>query len=391
MVNKFDRLFESDLGKKIYSTIEKTVSEHNMLDMIKSGVLVGLSGGADSVMLLAYLCELKKSIGDFPIFAVHVNHMIRGAEADRDECFSCNVAKELGVCFISEKANVLEIAKKEGLSIEEAARNVRYSIFTDIISSRKNICNIAVAHNATDNVETVIFNILRGSGTKGASGIPPVRQNIIRPLINVPKSDIILALESSGIKYVTDSSNLEDDYSRNYIRNQVLPLLSNVFSDPESSISRLSANLRSDDEYITLQAEEFLKGKSEILTADLAKLHKSLLYRVILKMADKYSVMLERKHLESIASLLYSDNFEISEENISIVNSYFNSNYKSFKYTTDDFNHKTMSASSANNGAKESIYNKFLFNFKSIIVICSIVIACLVFALVIIGKFFIGN
>ena len=312
MVNNFDKLFESESGKKIYSTIEKTVSEHNMLDAIKSGVLVGLSGGADSIMLLAYLHELKKSIGHFSIVAVHVNHMIRSFEADRDEKFSCDVARELNVDFISKKLNVPEIARNEGLSLEEAARNARYSVFSDVISSRDDVSAIAVAHNATDNVETVLFNILRGSGTKGAAGIRPVRQNIIRPLINVSKSDIVSALEESGIEYVVDSTNLESDYSRNYIRNKVLPILSDICSEPEKSVSRLSANLRSDDEYISIQADKFLGERTEVSTKELAELHRSLLYRVLSKMTERYSVTLEQKHIESISSLLSKDNFEVS-------------------------------------------------------------------------------
>lgn len=312
MVNKVKQLFESDLGKKIYSSIEKTIFAHNMLERIKSGVLIGLSGGADSVMLMITLCALRDKIGDFPILAVHVNHMIRGLEADRDEEFSCNIAECMGVSFVSEKIDVPCIAKLKCLSIEEAARDVRYSIFSKILSSRNDISTIAVAHNATDNVETVIFNILRGAGTKGAAGIPPVRENIIRPLINISKSDIVLALDSVGIEYVTDSSNFENDYSRNYIRNNILPLLTNISLHPEKSISRLSDNLRLDDEYISKEAQLFISGRKKIATKELASLHPSLLYRVINKMVDSYSVTLEYKHIEIIASLLEGDNFEVS-------------------------------------------------------------------------------
>ena len=312
MVNKVKQLFESDLGKKIYSSIEKALFAHNMLERIKSGVLIGLSGGADSVMLIIVLCALRHKIGNFPILAVHVNHMIRGLESDRDEEFSRNIAERLGISFVSEKVDIPYIAKSKGLSIEEAARDARYSIFSKILSSRSDISTIAVAHNATDNVETVIFNILRGAGTKGAAGIPPVRENIIRPLINVSKADIVLALDSVGIEYVTDSSNLENDYSRNYIRNNILPLLTNISLHPEKSISRLSDNLRFDDEYISKEAELFISGRKKIATKELASLHPSLLYRVLGKMVDSYSVTLEYKHIEIISSLLDGDNFEVS-------------------------------------------------------------------------------
>lgn len=312
MDNKIFDLFNSNLGKKIYSTIEKTVFEHNMLERIKSGVLVGFSGGADSVILLSYLFTLRKQIGDFPLLAVHVNHMIRGAEADRDEEFSKLFAESLNITFISKKINIPEIAENDGLSIEEAARNARYSFFDEIISSRNGVSCIAVAHNATDNIETTIFNMLRGSGTKGVAGIPPIRDNIIRPLIEVSKLDIVELLDSCSIEYVTDSSNLEDEYSRNYIRKNILPTLRNISLNPENSFSRLSHNLRLDDEYISMEADRFVEERSEIPTKELASLHKALLYRVLAKMVSPFSVTLEFKHIEIISSLLSSGDFEVS-------------------------------------------------------------------------------
>ena len=213
MVNKTKSIFSSTIiGESVSVAIERAISEHNMLEKIKQGVLVGLSGGADSVMLLIYLVELKKRIGDFPILAVHINHMIRGEEADRDELFSKKLSKKLGVQFISFKINVPEIAREESISLEEAARNARYLEFQKIINSRNDISYIALAHNATDNMETVLFNVLRGSGSRGAAGIPPVRENIVRPLILVSKKDIVWMLDDAGIEYMTDSTNLLNDY-----------------------------------------------------------------------------------------------------------------------------------------------------------------------------------
>ena len=312
MLNKIQNIFSStNLGQAVYHAIENAVFEHNMLEKIRKGVLVGLSGGADSVMLLLYLVYLKRKIGDFPILAVHINHMIRGEEADRDEAFSSKLTRELGVKFVSVKIDVPKIAKDESLSLEEAARNVRYSEFQGIIEGRKDISYIALAHNATDNMETVIFNVLRGAGTKGASGIPPVRDNIIRPLILVPKEDICRILENFGIQYMIDSTNFADDYSRNYIRNNVVPKLRNISDDPERSFSRFCRNLRSDENYITSQAEIFLSCRNYVETRQLAELHKSLLYRVLQKMASKYSITLENTHVDAIHSCLAKDNFTV--------------------------------------------------------------------------------
>lgn len=313
MVNKTKSIFSSTIiGESVSVAIERAISEHNMLEKIKQGVLVGLSGGADSVMLLIYLVELKKRIGDFPILAVHINHMIRGEEADRDELFSKKLSKKLGVQFISFKINVPEIAREESISLEEAARNARYLEFQKIINSRNDISYIALAHNATDNMETVLFNVLRGSGSRGAAGIPPVRENIVRPLILVSKKDIVWMLDDAGIEYMTDSTNLLNDYSRNYIRNNILPHIHRLTSDPERSFSRLSRNLRCDDEYIMEQAEAFLGGRDRVGTSELASLHRSLLHRVLSIMASKYSITLENTHVESIRNHLSGDGFEIS-------------------------------------------------------------------------------
>jgi tRNA(Ile)-lysidine synthase len=312
MVNKTKSIFSSTIiGESVSIAIERAISEHNMLEKIKEGVLVGLSGGADSVMLLIYLVELRKRIGDFSILAVHINHMIRGEEAYRDELFSKELSKKLGVQFISSRLDVPKIAREESLSLEEAARNARYSEFQRIIESRNDISHIALAHNATDNMETVLFNVLRGSGSRGASGIPPVRDNILRPLILVSKKDILRMLDDAGIEYMTDSTNLLNDYSRNYIRNNILPHIHRLSSDPERSFSRLSRNLRCDDDYIMEQAKAFLDGRERVGTRELASLHKSLLHRVLSIMASKYSITLENAHIDSIHSCLSNDKFTI--------------------------------------------------------------------------------
>ncbi len=310
MVNKSNEIFSSVKGKEIYLTIERAVSEHNMLEKLKGGVLVGLSGGADSVLLLLYLVELSKKNGGFPILAVHINHMIRGEEADRDEQFSKELAENLGIPFICSRFDVPKSAEESSLSLEEAARNARYTEFQRIIDGRNDISCIALAHNATDNIETVILNILRGSGTRGAAGIPPVRDNIIRPLILVPKHDILWLLDYEKVEFVTDSTNKTNDYSRNYIRNNVIPHFSHLTSDAERSFSRLSRNLRSDDEYIMEQAKTFVDGRKHIRTCELASMHKSLLHRVLFVMASEYSITLENVHVDSIRENLSKDDFE---------------------------------------------------------------------------------
>ncbi len=312
MVNKIKKLFSSYVGNQLFSKIENTISEHNMKEKLKSGVLVGFSGGPDSVMLLSFLIEFRDRYGEFPIVLVHINHLIRGVEADRDEAFSADFAKALNISFICKKIDVPALSKEFGAGIEETARNARYGEFANIISSRNDIDCIAVAHNATDNAETVIFNMLRGAGTKGASGIPPVRENIIRPLIDICKEDIVSILDDFDIPYVIDSTNSEQDYTRNFIRGKILPLFKEITPNPEKNIGRLSRNLRYDDLYLQNIASDFLGNKKRIITKDLASLHRSILHRVLSKMVEPYSVTLTEKHIEAIEELLAKDNFRVS-------------------------------------------------------------------------------
>lgn len=177
-----------------------------------------LSGGADSVCLLLVLKELEEKYR-LNIEAVHVNHCIRGGEADSDEQFCRSLCSRLGVKLHVKKINVPEIAAREKKSIEEAARNARYEVFEEYTSGGK----LATAHTISDNAETVIFNLVRGTGIKGICGIPPVRGNIIRPLIGITRNDVESYLKKNGQDHVTDSTNLNDDYTRNRIRHKIIP------------------------------------------------------------------------------------------------------------------------------------------------------------------------
>ena len=297
------KLFSSNSGRLVYDNAVKAISDFSMEQDLLNGVLVGLSGGADSVMLLAFLVEYRNKIGKFPILAVHVNHSIRGDEADRDEDFSRSLAGSLGVEFLSFKYDVPSIAKADGKGLEEAARDVRYSCFKNIISSRKDISFVAVAHNSTDNLETVVLNILRGSGSRGASGIPPRRDNILRPLIYSDKELIVSALTECGVDYVTDSTNLSSEYKRNYVRNEILPKLRNICENPEEMFSRFSGNMRQDDQYINGEANIFLSGRDKVTCKELEALPFALFRRVIVKLCGKnISESLLRDLLKQISS-----------------------------------------------------------------------------------------
>ena len=202
--------------------VKKYVAEWGMLRE-KDKVVVGVSGGADSVCLLFVLIELRKQI-PFEIIAVHVNHELRGEAAKRDEEYVKTLCNTLGIVCETYSENVELIAKNRKQSTEEAGRTVRYEKFQQVME-RYGGTRIALAHHKNDNVGTLIMNLARGAGLKGLGGIRPVSGEIIRPLLCVKRSEIEKYLEEQQISYCTDATNESDDYTRNRIRNHVIPYL----------------------------------------------------------------------------------------------------------------------------------------------------------------------
>lgn len=195
-----------------------------------SSIIVGLSGGADSVCLLIVLKTIIEQYNmQIKLIAVHINHGIRGAEAKRDEEFAKRFCEVLHIDFEVYCEDVPKLAKLEGLTEEEAGRVVRYRAF-DIYAQKYNAQKIAVAHHMDDLAETVLMNIFRGSGIRGAAGIVPVRDNIIRPLLCVQRSQIEDYLSKLGQTYVTDSTNSDNLYTRNQLRNQLIPYVKEHFN-----------------------------------------------------------------------------------------------------------------------------------------------------------------
>ena len=312
-----DRLFSSDEGKRVYSSFLNAISDFSMDEKIRGGVIVGFSGGADSVTLLSALVKYSRDNHLNPPVAVHVNHMIRGDEADRDQAFAEDFAKALGVEFLCFHRDIPSEAKALSKGLEEVARNARYSIFNDLIKGRNDISCIAVAHNATDNLETVIFNMMRGAGSRGLAGIKPERDNIIRPLIYLAKRDIVSALQISGVPFAIDSTNSEIEYSRNYIRSEILPKLYRLCDDPEAQSSKSSRALRADDDFISSLANEFFHkfSNANVPATDLASIHEALFFRVVSLMAKEGGCTgIEHTHILAIRRLLLmqNNNFSVS-------------------------------------------------------------------------------
>ena len=210
--------------------------------------VIGVSGGADSICLLFLMKEL---VGADKIRVLHINHMIRGSEADEDSEFVRKTCKELGIYFKEIKEDVPALAKDAGLSEEEAGRRLRYGSFEKecVLWEEKDglsegSVRIAVAHHMEDNAETVLFNLFRGSGIKGLSGMPAERGRIIRPLLDASRKDIEEYLESNGISYVTDKTNSDNSISRNRIRNVIIPEAEKISPSSAAHIASAADKLR---------------------------------------------------------------------------------------------------------------------------------------------------
>ena len=271
--------------KKVQKAFLETVRDYRMLAP-GDRVLCGLSGGADSVVLLHLLLSLKQEYS-LRILAVHVHHGIRGAEADRDEAFCRQLCREYGVRLYCEHADVPGYAAESGRNLEDAARCLRYEVFRRL-RAEADIDRIALAHHADDNMETVLLNLTRGSGLAGICGIPPVRGEIIRPLIACKKSDIAGYCAENGLSYVTDSTNADPSYARNFIRSHVIPLLAELNPEVQQAFYQTSAIARADDEALWLESETHTLSEGR---RKLSALPDAVLDRVLLR---EYRCILEK-------------------------------------------------------------------------------------------------
>ncbi len=203
----------------MFEKVRNYIKEHDMLEK-GDRIVIGVSGGADSVCLFHVLFRLIEEY-NLKLFVVHVNHGVRKIDADLDEAYVKELCDEWEIPFRSIKVDMKGIAERKGLSEEEAGRMIRYEEFYRHFTENK--CNkIAIAHNKNDNAETILFHLFRGSGMKGLSGILPVRNEIIRPLLGIERIEIEHYLEEMKIKYCNDYTNDTDDYSRNRIRHHIL-------------------------------------------------------------------------------------------------------------------------------------------------------------------------
>lgn len=292
--------------------VVKTIQKYQLL---KNGdtIVVGVSGGPDSTCLLHILVELQKEYS-FQLHVAHINHGIR-KEAGEDEEYVKNLCKNFKIPFNNKKEKVEEIAKKNKWSIEEAGREIRYAFFKEI-ANKTGANKIATAHTANDNAETVLMNLLRGSGTNGLKGIEPIRDGVyIRPLIEISRNQIEEYCKMYNLHPKMDSTNQENMYTRNKVRNQLIPYLEEQFNpNIISTLNRLSNIAKEENSYfekITKKAYEEIKisqTKEKIEldlkvfnTFDLVIKNRILLYTIKELLGTSNGI--GRIHLQDIISL----------------------------------------------------------------------------------------
>ena len=221
-------------------------------------VVAGVSGGADSVALLHLLSRSEAFAPlELKVTVCHVNHNLRGEESDRDERFVREFCAELGVPFRLLSIDAAALARESGRSVEERSREERYRFF-DETARELGGAAVATAHTLDDSLETFFINLARGTGSAGLAGIPPVRGNIVRPMIGCSRAQIEEYCRFYGLDYITDSTNLTDDYTRNRVRHSVIPALRSALPGIDAGFRRMTGLVREDAEYIEAQAQELL-------------------------------------------------------------------------------------------------------------------------------------
>ncbi len=288
--------------------VKTTIKKHNM---ISSGdrIVVGFSGGPDSLCLLNILLELKDEYNLF-ICAAHINHLIRGDEAKRDEDFARKFCEINNIDFFLKTEDVNSLAKKMKMSSEEAGRKVRYDFFNEV-SSKVSANKIALAHNLNDNGETIIMRILRGTSLSGLSGIAPKRENIIRPLIDCSRKEIESYCMKHNLNPVIDSTNLEEVYTRNKIRLNIIPYIENNFNKNILKNLHYNSNIVRDEEnlinYYSKQEVLNITVKNGYNIERFNNLHIAMRRRVLRNIIkEKIGNLngIEYKHIETIIDFL---------------------------------------------------------------------------------------
>ena len=293
----------------ILETVRKTIEEKRLIEKGDT-VICAVSGGADSVCLLEVMSELKNEY-NLEILVANVNHLIRGEESDRDSEFVKELCKKAGIAFYYREYDVVRIAKERKIGEEECGRILRYEFFEEL-SRKFDGAKIATAHNLNDNAETLLFRLIRGSSLQGLSGIKYKRDAIIRPLLDVSRTDIEAYLNFKGISWCEDSTNKLDLYTRNKIRLCAMPLLEEISKEAQKKIAMASSIISDDNDFMLMSAQEIIEkcffGECLLITP-LEGLHISLRRRIAYEVLKKWDVAdLTFSKIESFLDFIEGEN-----------------------------------------------------------------------------------
>lgn len=283
-------------------------------NMIKQGdrILIALSGGPDSIALTHVLYTLKECF-NINLFAAHVNHCVRGKEADEDEAYAKDFCDRLNIPFFSIRIDVNELAKNKGISTEMAGREVRYEFFNKI-KNENNINKIALAHNSNDQAETLLMRIMRGTGIQGLIGIKPVRDEYyIRPILCIDRADIENYCHGNNLMPRIDKTNLETIYSRNKVRLELIPYIKENFNeDIVDTLNRLSETIEKDNDFLEEITSKYfsqyikISNREIIIDKDIFLLHEAMVTRLLRKSLESLTgnlVNFEKVHIYDMIKL----------------------------------------------------------------------------------------
>lgn len=340
----------------IYTTFYNYVRDNEIIRE-NDQIIIGLSGGADSMCLLVLLDRLSSEM-HLNLTAVHVNHQLRGKEADEDEKYVKEFCEKKNIMCIGVHANVRQYAIENGLSLEEAGRVARYQTFYQV--ARKLAKNdiipdnikAAVAHHRDDNAETILMNLIRGTGLKGLRGMQPVARRfdmtVIRPMLCLGRSEIEEFLKSENIKYCTDSTNLKDEYARNKVRLNIIPLLNTINKQAAAHINEAARDIVQAQEYIEDEARRHgslvIDRRDDSIYVDLSRfgtLNKAVKSQIVRNIIEEMAGRLKdvsRVHIDSVLALEEKQTGRKVElpYGIMVVRSYSN---LIFKMATDEDRH----------------------------------------------------
>lgn len=282
------------------NSVKQAIAAYGLLQDTRQ-ITVAVSGGADSTALLYAMAALREQYG-YELYAAHYNHRLRGAESDSDAAFVAQVCQKLGVPLFSGEGDVAALARQQKCSIELAARQARYAFLEQVAKGK-----LATAHTAEDNLETVLFHIARGTGLRGLCGIPPQRDNIIRPMLFCTRRQVEAYLAALGAAYRTDSTNAQDAYTRNRIRHHIVPQLQAINSSAVEHTAQLCRFLQQDQAYLAHCTEKTfadLECKGGLAATATAELHPAIRIRVIEKLLTQAGVPSDALHLQEVEQLV---------------------------------------------------------------------------------------